>query len=206
MSYPISVKKNNYFENRKNSTVETPRGVSEFIYGLIHNNTNIETVIDVCCGRGALSKPFYKNNYLVYGIDIEDPKIDNTYFIFSGGDFLYDEIKWFVQGGKLILCNPPFNDRLGKYKKKLLPELFLNRIFETFGYTTPVVLFVPMGFRLNQRKKSKRWKKLRDSGAEITTIITLPIDIFKDVLFHSEILIFNIQGLKPHYFLPEEAL
>ena len=47
---------------------------------------------------------------------------------------------------------------------------------------------------------------LRDCGAEITSIISLPLDIFPDVEFHAEILIFNVSGIQPHYFLPEEAL
>jgi len=30
----------------------------------------------------------------------------------------------------------------------------------------------------------------------------LPKDIYQDVLFHSEVLFFNIDGLKPHDFFP----
>ncbi len=60
-----------------------------------------------------------------------------------------------------------------------------------------------MGFRLNQRKISKRWKWLRDNCPPITSIISLPLDIFDNVQFHSEILIFNVPKLKPHYFLPD---
>ena len=67
-------------------------------------------------------------------------------------------------------------------------------------------MFAPMGFRLNQRRQSKRFRWCRDSGAKITSIVTLPLNIFPDVEFHSEILIFNVGGVLPHYFLPEEAL
>jgi len=63
-----------------------------------------------------------------------------------------------------------------------------------------------MGFLLNQRRKSKRWRWLRDCGAEITSIVSLPLDIFPDVEFHNEILIYNVSGINPHYFLPEELL
>lgn len=103
----------------------------------------------------------------------------------------------------LVICNPPFNGHSGK---KLYPEIFLEHIFKLFGPKIPVVLFAPMGLRLNQRQKSKRWHWLRDCGAEITSIISLPLDVFEGVEFHNEILIFNIKGLKPHYFLPEKYL
>jgi hypothetical protein len=82
----------------------------------------------------------------------------------------------------------------------------LEHIFKLFGVEVPVVMFVPMGFRLNQRRKSKRWRWLRDCGAKITSIVSLPLDVFESVEFHAEILIFNVAELKPHYFLPEEAL
>ena len=58
-----------------------------------------------------------------------------------------------------------------------------------------------MGFRLNQRINSTRWKKIRDEYPPISTIISLPLDIFEDTLFHSEIIGFNTDKLKPHYFL-----
>jgi type I restriction enzyme M protein len=84
--------------------------------------------------------------------------------------------------------------------------VFLEHIIELFGKDIPVALFVPMGFRLNQRRKSKRWRWLRDCGAKITSIMSLPLDIFEGVEFHNEIIIYNVAGLEPHYFLPEEYL
>ena len=42
---------------------------------------------------------------------------------------------------------------------------------------------------------------LRDKYPEITTIISLPVDTFDDVLFHTEIICFNTDKMKPHYFL-----
>ena len=88
----------------------------------------------------------------------------------------------------------------------MYPEVFLRHIFDLWGPQTPTVMFAPMGMRLNQRRKSTRWRWLRDCGAEITSIISLPLDVFPDVEFHAEILIFNVSGIQPHYFLPEEAL
>ena len=90
--------------------------------------------------------------------------------------------------------------------KQLYPEVFLRHIFKLFGETMPVALFAPMGMRLNQRKKSTRWRWLRDSKAQLTSIISLPLDVFPSVEFHAEILVFNVKDMNPHYFLPEEAL
>ncbi len=100
----------------------------------------------------------------------------------------------------LILCNPPFNG----YGNKLGSEVWLDKIIELFGKEVPIVLFAPIGFRLNLTRNSNRWKKLSDSDyPTIDSIISLPKDIFEGVIFHSEILIFNIKGLKPHYFYDE---
>ena len=103
----------------------------------------------------------------------------------------------------LVLCNPPFNGAAGK---QLYPEVFLRHAFRLFGETVPIVLFTPMGFRLNQRRRSARWRWLRDTRANLTSIVSLPLDIFPGVEFHAEILIFNVKGIRPHYFLPESAL
>ena len=102
----------------------------------------------------------------------------------------------------MVLCNPPFNGCKGR---QLYPEVFLRHILKLFA-SVPTVLFTPMGFRLNQRKKSERWKWCRDSVMQITSIVSLPLDIFSGVEFHAEILIFNRPDLKPHYFLPDAAL
>ena len=59
-----------------------------------------------------------------------------------------------------------------------------------------------MGFRLNCGKTSKRRKKLMNDYPDITSIISLPVDVFEGVKFHTEILCFNIPQLKPHYVYP----
>ena len=62
-------------------------------------------------------------------------------------------------------------------------------------------LFVSAGFRLNLTLKSKRHGKFKNEEyPPISSIITLPKNIFAGVIFHSEILIFNIPGLQAHYF------
>jgi hypothetical protein len=199
--YPISVKKNNYIKNKKNSMVLTPLWLSKFIYNLISKNI-FNLILDIGCNNGSLSY-FFRKKHTVCGIDIFDEyNLSKLFgFYYFKKDFLnLKKEKWNIKPD-LILCNPPFNDSTGKYKKKLLPELFFKKIIEIFGYKIPFVLFVPMGFRLNQKKSSTRYKYIRDCGAELTSIISLPIDTYDNVLFHSEILIFNIFNLKSHYFI-----
>jgi len=180
MTAPLSVKRNNYIKNPKRQDIETPKEVCDFIASLF---PNVKNVFDPCCGNGNLLKPF-KNRTKTYGIDIK-----------RGQDFLKITNKIDTE---LVVCNPPFNLGVGK---KLGSEVFLEHILEVCGSKVPIVLFVPMGFRLNQRKKSKRWKWLRDKMPPITSIISLPLDIFEKVEFHNEILIFNNPNLKSHYFL-----
>jgi type I restriction enzyme M protein len=67
-------------------------------------------------------------------------------------------------------------------------------------------MFTPYGFRLNQSQTSKRWQKFIDKEyPEITSIISLPKDVFEGILFHSEVLAFNMPALKGHYFLQQDV-
>lgn len=196
---PLTVKRNDYRKNKKKSTIYTPKLVAQFLFDILRPCFGAACqVFDPAIGTGRLTDPWYDKEYFIAGCDIEDAGARCHYF----DQFRFEDIEPDFTPD-LILCNSPFNGAPGK---QLYPEVFLKRIFELFGVEIPIVLFVPMGFRLNQRKKSKRWQWLRDCGAEITSIVSLPLNIFEDVEFHSEILIFNIKGLKPHYFLPKEAI
>ena len=84
----------------------------------------------------------------------------------------------------------------------MYPELFMRKIVELWGEKKKIVMVVPMGFRLNATLRSERWNWLKNSKLRITSIISLPINIF-EAKFHTEILCFNIPKLKPHYFLYE---
>jgi len=65
----------------------------------------------------------------------------------------------------------------------------------------PIVLFAPVGFCANLTLESQRLEKFHNGTyPPIASRITLPKNIFEGVIFHSEILIFNISGLKSHYF------
>jgi len=198
MTQPLTVKRNDYHKNKKNSTVYTPPGVARFLFDLLKDEEWYPLILDPAIGTGILTMPWFDTGHTIWGCDIEQQTECVHEFVLSK----FENAQW-KGAPDLVLCNPPFNGAPGK---RLYPEVFLEHIFNLFGVNQPVALFVPMGFRLNQRIKSKRWRRVRDRGAEITSIISLPLDIFKGVEFHSEILIFNIPGLKSHYFLPEEYL
>ncbi len=200
MASPLTVTRNNYHENKKKCDIKTPYGICDFLAELLYNNISGKRprIVDVGCGDGRLAEAF-KN---CYTIGIDDKKIKNNLNTFLHEDFLglpdYDH----VEKPSLVMCNPPFNNIKGR---QLMPEVFLKKIFELFGEKVSVVLFAPMGFRLNQRVFSKRSEYFRDDcKAEITSIISMPLDVFVNVEFHSEILIWNVKGLKAHYWLPSE--
>ena len=94
----------------------------------------------------------------------------------------------------LVVCNPPFGQE----------EKFLNRILEVTSPDTPVVLITSYTLRIGAYKGSRRWKSM-SSGLDISSIVTLPKDIFKGARHPTEVLI--IRGgehdLKPHYFFGE---
>ena len=201
MASPLTVVRNDYHSNPKASTVLTPIGVAQFLFDILHRD-EYTNVYDPAIGNGRLTNPWFEAGCYVRGCDIK-PKPRSL----QCHDYLRGRFENVIPGSiarpDLVLCNPPFNGAEGK---QLYPEVFLRRIFEVWGPRTPTVMFTPMGFRLNQRCKSKRWRWLRDSKARLKSIVSLPLDVFPGVEFHAEILIFNATRIKPHYFLPEEAL
>lgn len=208
MPAPLNVNRNNYRKNPKSSTIFTPIGVSKFLFDLLNKKicprgSEIENtyIFDPAIGSGRLTNPWHEGGFQVSGVDITKHK-GAEYSFFIKDKFENIEAGIFTQPD-LVLVNPPFNAGCGR---KLQPQVFLEHIFELFGETVPVVLFSPFGLLLNQRKTSTRWHWLRDCEARITSIVSLPLDIFPGVEFHNLIVIFNIPGLEPHYFLPEEYL
>ena len=209
MAAPLTTARNNFNKNPKNSTIYTPVAVAQFLFDTLHaplrrkfDARHILRVFDPAIGSGRLTDPWYRKGCHVIGCDIHaNGNTLKRHELYTGR---FEDITWNGRHSPdLVLCNPPFNGCTGR---QLYPAVFLEHIFKLFGSQIPTVMFVPMGFRLNQRKKSKRFRCVRDCGAEIASIITLPLDIFESVEFHSEVLVFNVQGLKPHYWLPEEAL
>ena len=161
----------------------------------MHAYISPKVILDPSIGRGSLIKPWRNKKCRIIGIDID--KQSKNYcdkFIHSKFE---DVESWSYKMPDLILCNPPFNGATGR---KLYSEVFLRQIVELFNNKVPVVLFTPMGFRLNLTVNSSRWNWLI-STIDISSIISLPKNCFNEVIFHTEILIFNMPKLKPHYFL-----
>jgi len=176
----IYVKKDNKGK-KKHDTPTDPR-ICNFLYKIINENYEPKTILDPCAGDGRLTEQF-------------DCNVIN-YEIKEGTDFLTETEHIDCD---FIIMNPPFN--LGGTGRKLSVEVFMDQVLNLVDNTIPMIMITPMGFRLNQRINSKRWKKVRDAYPPITSIISLPIDIFENTLFHCEILCFNCDKLKPHYFL-----
>lgn len=180
------------YKGSKDFNCYTPDVIANTIFRIIQESgMEIKNIVDPSIGNGDLVKPF-KNNF-IYGIDINDIGKTNCNQFYNCD---FEKFNENIQVD-LVLSNPPFN---GHPNRKLYPEVFLKKIIELWGKDIPIVMFVPSGFRLNQRIKSKRWKWLRNT-IEISSILTLPLDIFPGVQFHMEVLFFNIKNIKPHYFL-----
>lgn len=193
---PFALYRNDYDRPEKNSTIYTPPKVSEYLHTLISSVVSPSVILDPAIGKGSLTKLWQKAGVKIIGVDI-DPvgkKYSDT-FIHNKFE---DIEKWKHEKPELIIANPPFNGN----RPILYPELFLRHITILFGEKVKVVLFVPIGFRLNVKLTSARWQWLINSKIKITSIISLPVNCFGPV-FHSEILCFNLPKLKPHYFLYE---
>lgn len=175
----IYVAKDN--KGKKRNDTPTDKRICNFLTSLIKEHYNPRTILDPCCGDKRLTAGF-------------DCEVIN-YEIKEGTDFLKETNKIDCD---FVICNPPFNIGTGR---KLCVEVFMDKILELVDNNIPIIVITPMGFRLNQKINSKRWRKIRDKYPEISSIITLPLDIFDNTLFHSEIICFNCDKFNPHYFL-----
>lgn len=199
------VDRNDFFRNTKDSTVYTPASVSRYLFGLVSGLIDRKKpVLDPCVGGGALLAPFDEAKFNTIGIDIEDQGYPGTRLL----NYLEVE-KGALPPPALVIMNPPFNidrktkrDMAAKYgRRPLLPEVWLQKAIELFGKEVPIILFTPYGMRLNLTRKSARWVKFASGQyPEISSIVSMPKDVFDGILFHSEVLIFNLPDLKGHYF------
>jgi ParB-like chromosome segregation protein Spo0J len=171
----------------KPTEIQTPPGICQFLHDLISPVYPVKTILDPSAGDGALTKPWKNRKAISFEIN-------------NGKDFLQSP-EWIEVD--LVLCNPPFNDRTGT---RHLPQLFLQRIVQVVPAGTPIAFFAPLTLRIDQGCNSARWRWLRDCCPPITSIISLPYDVFAGAKVHAEIIIFNMPTLKPHYFLPDEYL
>jgi len=190
-----NLQRNNYHLKPKNSTIYTPPEVSEFIFNLLKDKFLPKSLIlDPCSGMGALLQPWKEAEYLTWGIDNDlNSSADAKTDFFSCQP---NESEWNLEVS-LVLCNPPFNGM----RPKLAPEAWLDKILELFGKDIPIVLFAPVGLRICHSLQGKRYQKfISGKYPAISSIITLPRTVFPNIEFHTEILIFNLPGLQPHYF------
>tara|TARA_R110000824_G_scaffold141620_6_gene308357 strand:+ start:1922 stop:2467 length:546 start_codon:yes stop_codon:yes gene_type:complete len=173
----------NKSENKgaKRSDIPTPMELCKMLHKLVTEVYQPSKILDPCCGDRRLT-----NNF--------DCEIIN-YEIKEGSDFLLETQKIHCD---LVIMNPPFNIGTGR---KLAVEVFMEKVLELVGTDVPIILITPMGFRLNQRYRSKRWLNMRDNYPDITSIISLPLDCFANTLFHCEVLVYNLDLHKNHYFI-----
>jgi hypothetical protein len=216
MPSPLNVKRNNYHAHPKRSDIYTPVGVAQFLHDVLQHGLPLKrqsgpcggggrcqhafhTIFDPAIGNGRLTEPWRHSGRTIIGCDVIRRQAECRHYYCQQYETLADV----AFAPDLVLCNPPFNGASGR---RLYPEVFLAHTFQLFGAQQPIVLFAPMGMRLNQRRKSTRWRWLRDCGAKLTSIVSLPLDTFPNVEFHAEILIFNVRRIEPHYFLTESAV
>ncbi len=174
----VNLKNNTASDN----TIETPLELCKFINELVLSVMTPTKILDPCSGNGNLTRYFQNVEVLSYEI-----KEGSDFF-----DCTIDDCK----GIDLVICNPPFNGH--KSKRKLFPEEFLKHILDVVPPETPIVFITPHGLRHNVRKVSKRLQWL--TTLNINSLISLPLDVFPEVLVHCEILIMNMPKIsKSHY-------
>lgn len=171
----------------KPNVIHTPPGVCQFLFDLISPVYDVKTILDPSAGDAALTRPWKKRKVI-------------SFEVIEGRDFM--ECPEWIECD-LVTCNPPFNNAVGS---EYLPHVFLKRIVQVVPAKTPIAFFAPLTLRIDQGSKSARWRWLRDCCPPITSVVSLPYDLFAGVKVHAEILLFNMPKLRPHYFLPDEYL
>ncbi len=220
MAAPLTVTRNDYHRNPKRNDIPTPPALAKYLADLVvpvlqkKLKGATPLVLDPACGEGQLLAPFTAKGCKTAGVDTIDKANMKNMNAFKQHNFLAMHDYDFSYRPDLVVLNPPFNysasvaDEVERaaLQRKMLPELFALKVFEIWG-SVPLMLFAPMGMILNQRMHSTRWKTLRDNKhAKITGRIALPLNIFRGVEFHTEILLFNLRQLKPHYWLPDYVI
>lgn len=179
------------------NAIYTPTYVSEWLHKLT-KHLKPAVVLDPACGEGSLLKPWCRDS-MCLGVDNSlTLRLRLPPFTFAREDFLS-----YIppQTPDLVVCNPPWSGAPNKGQS--YPYLFLRRIVELYGPEIPIIFLCPMGFTHNQKMKSKRrqWF-LGKNTPEISSVVSCPIDLYPNTLFHSQILLFNIKRVKSHYWCP----
>ncbi len=169
-------------QRKKTNKIYTPLHLCGWLTELIKTVYEPKKILDPCAGSGNLTKYF----------DCEKIEFE----IDNGTNFFQQNHK--LDDVDLVLCNPPFisGDRTNS------PEKFLRHIQNLVKPEIPIIFICPFNFRLNCKDKSSRLRYLETLN--ITSIISLPQNLFDDVFYHCEILILNLPLPKSHYtYIPE---
>jgi hypothetical protein len=181
--------------------IQTPPHIADFLYKILkHLKPNL--VVDPACGCGNLLIPWHEAGVQTYGIEIKEEYAQEArQRDLTVGCSSFESWRSAAVIPDLVLCNAPWNRHWRR--GTAYPEIFLRKIVEYWGNKVPVAFLCPMGFRLNTRIQSKRWKWLiSDEAPTISSIISCPRDLYPSTMFHSEIILFNCKKVKPHYFVP----
>lgn len=211
----VSTAKNDYVKKPKDPTIETPRFLSQYIYELVKDKINFnedDIILDLCCKNGKLSLPFKENNYNIVGIDKKDySETFHSKFIHS--DFLsifkLEELN--IKKPKLIVANVPWNNPDKILHKAYLPEVFLKQIFRIFGEDIPLVFLTSYTLLMNMSilksgNVSERYKFLNLIQHHISGVLEQPLNSFSGVKLWNHSIFFNIDGLNPVMFIPEDFI
>ena len=177
----FSVQRNDYRKHRKPDDAATPVHVCEFIASLF---PHVDSILDPCAGSGNMCRPFRERGCDVTEFEIRD-----------GRDFFCAE----PVSVDLVVANPPWN---GLRDGEMMPLAFLRKIIHVVGNSTPIVVIVPAWFVINQKRRSKRWKWLRDNVV-VSSVVPVFLDDFPGVQAPAFILVLNAgkHRLKPFYWL-----
>ena len=199
--------------NRKriaNHVIYTPKPLADWTFRLVYPAIRKQVgskhflVLDPAVGGGALLRPFAEHGCETQAVDIMRQGFDGT----IERNYLFMR-KEELKRPDLVMMNPPWNLQNksdapsidGTGKKPLMPELFLKHTIDLFGKDIPMVMFTPMGLRLNMGATSARRQRfINGEYPDITCIVALTLDTFQNIRFYSEVLMFNISLPKAHYF------
>jgi hypothetical protein len=113
MASPLTVVRNDYHNNRKNSTVFTPVGVARFLFDILWPAMHCrgvcfdKVVLDPAIGTQRLTDPWWDAGCAVFGCDVvqRERGYKNKLSEFVRGKF--ESIVWnYLPRPDLVLCNP----------------------------------------------------------------------------------------------------
>ena len=118
--------------NLRPTNINTPPGVARFMHDVISPAYKVRTILDPCCGKGALTRPWKNVKTIAYEAT-------------KGKDFFKSPDRIACD---LVLCNPPF---AGNGKTRQSPvSMFLERILAVVPSGTPTALIAHWSFRMDQ--------------------------------------------------------